>query len=75
MADECDICQEGKLSNQKETLKQDSNGSEPWNKIGLDLFEIEDIYYLIAVNYYSNFIVVDLMTTTTSTRVIAILKK
>ena len=75
LADKCDICQEVKPANQKETLKQHSDGTEPWNKIGLDLFEIEGRHYLIAVDYYSNFIEVDLMTTTTSARVIAILKK
>ena len=39
------------------------------------MFEIEGRHYLIAVDYYSNFIEVDLMTKTTSAKVIAILKK
>ena len=54
---------------------QPHEGSIPWQKIGLDLFELNGKHYLIAVDYFSNFIEIDLMTSTTSSRVINILKK
>jgi transposase InsO family protein len=75
MADSCEICQEMKPANQKETLMQHSDGATPWNKIGLDLFELEGRSYLVAVDYYTNFIEVDHMTATTSAQVITVLKR
>ena len=44
-------------------------------KIGLDLFEIAGKHYLGVVDYYSNFIEFDLLTTTTSACVMTLLKK
>ena len=75
MADTCETCQERKPRNQHETLLQHEDGDTPWDKIGLDLFEIQGRQYLIAVCYYSNFIEVNQLTTTTSAHVIAVLKK
>jgi hypothetical protein len=49
LADNCEICQESKPRNCRETLKQHDNGAYPWNKIGLDIFEIKGRNYLIAV--------------------------
>jgi hypothetical protein len=63
LADNCEICQESKPRNCRETLKQHDNGAYPWNKIGLDSFEIKGRNYLIAVDYYSNFIEVDYLLT------------
>ena len=75
LADNCEICQESKPRNCRETLKQHDNGAYPWNKIGLDIFEIKGRNYLIAVDYYSNFIEVDYLPTMTSSQMIGILKK
>lgn len=75
LADICETCQERKPRNQHETLLQHEDGDIPWNKIGLDLFEIQGRQYLVAIDYYSNFIEVDQLTTTTSTRVVTLLKK
>jgi hypothetical protein len=38
LADNCEICQESKPRNCRETLKQHDNGAYPWNKIELDSF-------------------------------------
>lgn len=54
---------------------QHAEGSTPWQKIGLDLFELNGKHYLIAVDYFSSFIEIDLLTSLTSSRVIALLKK
>jgi transposase InsO family protein len=47
----------------------------PWQKIGTDLFEIQGRQYLVSIDYFSNFIEVDYLSTTTSSAVISILKK
>ena len=75
LAQNCEICQEAKPRNSRETLKQHDDGQNAWNKIGLDIFEIQGRNYLVAVDYYSNFIEVDNLTNMKSTQVIAILKK
>ncbi|KAL9969645.1 hypothetical protein ACROYT_G021882 [Oculina patagonica] len=75
IADMCETCQQMKPQNLREPLKQHSDGDEPWQKIGLDLFEIAGKHYLAVVDYYFNFIEIDLLTTMTSTRVVTLLKK
>ena len=39
-ADSCETCQEIKPRNTQEPLKQHNEGDGPWQKIGLDFFEI-----------------------------------
>ncbi|XP_062583783.1 uncharacterized protein K02A2.6-like [Saccostrea cucullata] len=62
LADCCSICQESKPKNQNIPLMQHAEGSTPWQKIGLDLFELNGKHYLIAVDYFSSFIEIDLLT-------------
>ena len=75
LADSCETCQEMKPRNTQEPLKQHNEGDGPCQKIGLDFFEIAGKHYLIVVDYYSNFIEIDLLTSQTSTRTITLLKK
>lgn len=75
IADMCETCQEMKPRNSPEPLKQHSDGDEPWQKIGLDLFEIAGKHYLAVVDNYSNFIEIDSLTTMTSVRIVTLLKK
>jgi hypothetical protein len=75
LADNCELCQESKPRNCRETLKQHDNDAYPWNKIGLDIFEIKGRNYLIAVDYDSNFIEVDYLPIMNSSQMIGILKK
>ena len=75
MADACEICQQMKPKNIQEPLKQHVDGDEPWQKVGLDIFQIAGKHYLVTVDYYSNFIEVDLLTTLTSANTIHLLKK
>lgn len=67
----CEPCQELKPRTTKPLLKQHDDGGTPWTKIGLDLFEIKDKTYLVAIDYYSNFITIE----ATSKAVVGILKK
>ena len=75
VADMCETFQEMKPRNPHEPLKQHSDGDEPWQKTGLDLFEITGKHYLAVEDYYSNFTEIDLLTTTTSARAVTLPKK
>ena len=75
LEDSCETCQEMKPRNTQEPLKQYNEGDGPWQKIALDFFEIAGKHYLIVVDYYSNFIEIDLLTSQTRTRTISLLKK
>ena len=74
VAENCETCQLHKPQNQKETLIQHKEGVNPWSKIGIDLFEIKDRNYLVTVDYYSNFLEVDYLSTTVTKQVITKLK-
>ena len=58
-----------------ETLKQHDDGEQPWEKITTDLFEIKGHSYLVTIDYYSNFMEVDNVSSTTSNQVFALIKK
>ena len=62
MADNCVSCQEMKPANQKETLLQHDIGTTSGQKS-------------VVISYFSNFIEVDHLTTTTSSRVVSCLRK
>ena len=64
-----------KPKNQKETLRQHSDGNGPWDKVGTDLYEIKGRNYLLVIEHYSNLIEVDQLSSTTSKQVIDKLKK
>ena len=55
LADNCEICLEAKLRNQKETLIQHVPSDELWEKFGVDLFTIGNRDYLVTVDYFSSF--------------------
>ena len=74
MAENCETCQRHKPRNQKETPRQHEEGETPWSTIGVDLFEIKGRNYLVTVDYYSNFLEVDYLSTTTTKQVITKLK-
>ena len=67
VVENCETCQLHKPRNQKETLRQHKEGETQWSKIGVDLFEINDRNYLVTVDYYSKFLEVDYLSTTTKT--------
>ncbi|XP_064638292.1 uncharacterized protein K02A2.6-like [Lineus longissimus] len=75
LVEACEPCKELRARNSKETLKVQSDGNCPWDKVAGDFFEIEGKIYLVVIDCYSNFIEVDPMPTITSARTIAVLKK
>eukprot|EP00731_Ephydatia_muelleri_P000238 Em0001g238a len=46
----------------------------PWQKVGADLFELEGIKYLLLVDYFSRYIEIVKLTSTTSGTIISVLK-
>ena len=75
IADMYETCQEKKPRNPPEPLMQHSDGDEPWQRLGIDLFKSARKHYLAVVDYYSNFIKIDSLTTMTNVRIVALLKK
>lgn len=44
--------------------------SRPWEKVAIDLFQLEHKDYIVTVDYYSNFFEVDQLSTKTAKKVI-----
>ena len=61
-------------SQQKETLMTHDLPDRPWEKVGVDIMQLQGRDYLVTVDYYSNFWEVDHLTTTKSNTVIKKLK-
>ena len=75
IADMCETCKEMKPWNPPEPLKQHSDSDEPWQKIGLDFFEITRNHHLAVTDCYSNFIKINSLTTMTSACTVTSLKE
>ena len=73
-AEHYEACQRMKPQNQKETPRQHSNGQSLWVKVGINRFELDGRQYLVTVDYFSSFIEVDYLTSTTAGDVIIKLK-
>ena len=70
IADSCDTCQNLTKRQQREPLIPHNRGETPFQKIGVDLFSIQErnYMYVVTVDYHSNFWEVDyLPSTITST--------
>ena len=70
----CEICQKFQAANQPETLEPHEMPTRQWEKIGVDLFELDGKDYLITVDYLSNFWEIDRLRDTRATTVIKSMK-
>ena len=70
----CEICRQFETANQKETLMPHEVPDRPWEVVGTDLFELEGVDYLVAVDYFSNFWEVDRLDDTQAKTVVRKLK-
>ena len=61
VVDNCYACQMHKPNQPNETLIQHELPNTPWEKIGVDLCEYDNVTYLIQVCYLSYFIEVDVL--------------
>ena len=72
----CDVCLTNRDYNPgKEPLMQHELIARPWSKVSADLCEFDGRTLLVISDYYSNFIEVTRMTTTTSRSIIKALKE
>ena len=65
----CEICLSHADSQMKEPIIQHDIGETPWSKIGADLCELHGRILLVVTDYYSNFISVKRLNSTTTTAV------
>ena len=56
MISKCSACIENQAYQQKERLIFHEIPTEPWFKVGMDLFSFRNKSYLVVVGYYSNYI-------------------
>ena len=70
----CNICNSYQRNNTKEPLLSHEIPHRPWARVGADLFELNRQPYLILVDYYSGFIEVNLLHSTTSKQIITYCK-
>ena len=74
MLGNCETCLKFQYKQRKETLKQSDAEIGPWDQIGTDLVESKNKYYLLVIDYYSNFPEVCPLSSTSSEAVIKQLK-
>ena len=54
-AETCTVCQENPKSQLKETQQQTEVPLHAWERLGIDLFELNKEYCLLVIDYYSRF--------------------
>nr|CAI5849336.1 unnamed protein product [Callosobruchus analis] len=70
----CSVCQSYSRSNQREPLTPHDIPDLPWQKIGIDFMLLARTDFLIVVDYFSKFTVVNKLTSKTAEAVISTLK-
>ena len=70
----CSVCRSTSVCQGKETMMPHDIPERPWEKVGVDLFSLNNRDYLITVDYCSNFWKVDNLSSTESISVIRKLK-
>ena len=70
----CETCNKYNTNQHKETLIPHDTGDRPWDKVGVDIFELKNQNFLITVDYFSNFWEVDVLDSPRASQVIRKLK-
>ncbi|XP_033127412.1 uncharacterized protein K02A2.6-like [Anneissia japonica] len=70
----CEICLTHRNRNAKKTIGHDIP-TRPWQKVGMDLFELYAKDYLLIVDYYSGYFEINQLTSTKSNSVIKFCKQ
>ena len=70
----CELCNSHGQKQQKETLMLLEATDRPFEKIGVDLFELNKCNYLVTVDYFSNFWEIDPLTSITTAAIVRKLK-
>ena len=69
----CPVCMKNTRPH-TEPLLQPALPRHPWEKVAADLFQLKGKSYLVVVNYYSKYVEVQTLSSTTSANVVASLK-
>ena len=69
----CDVCMAHRSAPPKETLQQHYFIPRPWSKVGADLCELNGRTLLVVCDYFSNFIEVESLRTSTTRSVCKVL--
>lgn len=70
----CSVCQMYSKSNQREPLSSHELPELPWQKIGIDFMHVETSDFIVMVDYFSKFAVVNKLNSKTASSVITSLK-
>ena len=70
----CTICNTFKPEQCREPVRPHELPDRPWSKVGTDLFVYNNPTYIVAVDYYSNFIEMDRLRDSSSKTAIKALK-
>ena len=71
---QCEFCRENKSTQRREPLLPSELPSRPWEKVAIDLCEFKKQNYLVVSDYYSRYLEILHMPTTTSSQIVAKLK-
>jgi len=71
----CAICNEFRPQQQKEPLIPHDTSKLPWADVAVDLFCFDSDNYVVAVDYFSDFFVLEQLQDTTTTSVVETLKR
>lgn len=75
LIENCDICSTFRKNNSKETLLPHTVPDKEWYKVGVDLFTVNGLDYLVLVDYFSKFVELKTLNSLTANSVIAVLKE
>lgn len=70
----CQTCQKYARRNQREPLQPHKIPDLPWEKIGIDFMYLDGLNFLIIVDYFSKFVIVNKLHSKTADSVISALK-
>ena len=71
----CGLCAQYKAEQPTEPMQSQEIPQFPWERISVDLFQLDGKQYLVSVDHYSDFIEIDSLRNTSATAVINAMKK
>ncbi len=74
LVDNCSVCQENRPKQHSEPLLPTNLPGRPWDKIAADLFEIKRKHFIVVIDYYSRWIEIKALPSTSSNAVIGRMK-
>lgn len=70
----CRICQKYQRANQKEVLQEQDPPERPWQKVSCDFFFLKGKQYLLMIDYFSKYVELKPLNSSTAPAVINVLK-